>query len=56
MKTGVIPNGVRDLTTGEGSHKFIRVLRASWARSLALLGMTEKCEGSSVGGKMSVTE
>src|ERR1700693_1491457 len=46
MKTHVIPNvmpvrlGLRDLSKGDGSHKLSRVIRASWARSLALLGMT----------------
>src|ERR1043166_211167 len=39
-KTRVIPNEVRDLSQGHGSHKLSRVIRASWVRSLALLGMT----------------
>ena len=40
MKTRVIPNEVRDLPKGDGSHKLFCVIRASWVRSLALLGMT----------------
>ena len=36
----VIPNEVRDLSKGDGSHKLARVIRGPWARSLALLGMT----------------
>jgi penicillin-binding protein 1C len=40
MKTRVIPNEVRDLSKGNGSHKLSRVTRAPWVRSLALLGMT----------------
>jgi penicillin-binding protein 1C len=40
MKSPVIPNQVRDLPKGPGSHKLLRVLRASWVRSLALFGMT----------------
>src|SRR6266404_2691577 len=40
MKTRVIPNEVRDLSKDDGSHKLARVIRAPWARSLALLGMT----------------
>ena len=39
-KTRVIPNEVRDLPKGDGSHKLARVIRASRVRSLALLGMT----------------
>src|SRR5262245_3788666 len=41
METRVIPNEVRDLPKGDRSHKLVRVLRAPWMRSLALLGMTE---------------
>ncbi len=43
MKTHVIPipqSRERYLAKGDRSHKLIRVLRASWVRSLALLGMT----------------
>src|SRR6266498_490014 len=40
MKNRVIPNAVRDLSRGHGLHKLRRVIRASWVRSLALLGMT----------------
>jgi penicillin-binding protein 1C len=40
MKNRVIPNAVRDLSRGHGLHKLLRVIRASWVRSLALLGMT----------------
>src|ERR1700724_2981531 len=40
MKTRVIPNEVRDRSKGHGLRKLPRVMRASWARSLALLGMT----------------
>jgi penicillin-binding protein 1C len=40
MKTRVIPNAVRDLSKGGRSRYLSRVLRASWVRSLALLGMT----------------
>src|ERR1700731_2880235 len=40
MKTRVIPNEVRDLPKADRSDKFSRVLRASWVRSLTLLGMT----------------
>jgi penicillin-binding protein 1C len=43
MKTHVIPiqqSRERDLAKGDRSHKLVRVLRASWVRSLALLGMT----------------
>src|ERR1700739_1507232 len=40
MKTRVIPNEVRDLSKGAGSHNLSRVVRAPWVRSLALLGMT----------------
>jgi penicillin-binding protein 1C len=40
MKMPVIPNEVRDLSQGDGSHKLARVLLASWVRTLALLGMT----------------
>ena len=40
METRVIPNEVRDLPKGDRSHKLVRVLRAPWMRSLALLGMT----------------
>ena len=40
MKTPVIPNEVRDLSTGDGLCKLYRVIRAPWVRSLALLGMT----------------
>jgi len=40
MKPRVIPNEVRDLPKCRGLHKLSRVIRASWARSLALLGMT----------------
>jgi penicillin-binding protein 1C len=40
VKTHVIPNAVRDLSTGDGSRYVQCVIRASWARSLALLGMT----------------
>src|SRR5580704_7205536 len=39
MKTR-IPNGVRELSKGHGLHKLRRVIRASWVRSLALLGVT----------------
>src|SRR6266702_3152201 len=39
MKNRVIPNAVRDLSRGHGLHKLRRVIRASWVRSLALLGM-----------------
>src|SRR5215469_211130 len=45
MKLSVIPNvmpvrlGLRDLPKVDGAHKLSRVLRASWVRSLALLGM-----------------
>src|SRR5437764_13122204 len=45
-KARVIPNDIpvrlrlRDPAKGAGSHKISRVLRASWVRSLALLGMT----------------
>jgi penicillin-binding protein 1C len=43
MKTPVIPipqSWERDLPKGDRSRKLARVLRASWVRSLALLGMT----------------
>src|SRR6266568_814986 len=40
MKNRVIPNAVRDLSRGHGLHKLRCVIRASWVRSLALLGMT----------------
>src|SRR3989475_11891146 len=40
MKNRVIPNAVRDLSRGHGLSKLRRVIRASWVRSLALLGMT----------------
>src|SRR5436190_23527364 len=40
MKTRVIPNEVGDLPKGDKSHGLSRVIRASWVRSLALLGMT----------------
>ena len=40
MKTRVIPNEVRDLSKGGGLRKLRRVIRASWVRSLALVGMT----------------
>jgi len=36
----VIPNEVRHLSRGVGSHRLVRVIRNSWVRSLALLGMT----------------
>jgi penicillin-binding protein 1C len=39
MYTRVIPNGVRDLTKTRGARLFRSVIKASWARSLALLGM-----------------
>lgn len=39
MKTRVILNAVRDLLKGYGVRKFACVVRAPWARSLALLGM-----------------
>jgi penicillin-binding protein 1C len=32
--------GLRDLPKGDGAHKLFSVIRASWVRSLALLGMT----------------
>ena len=40
MKKPVIPNEVRELSTGDGLCKLYRVIRAPWVRSLALLGMT----------------
>jgi penicillin-binding protein 1C len=40
MKKQVIPNEVRDLSKGHGLRSLRRVIRASWLRSLALLGMT----------------
>jgi penicillin-binding protein 1C len=40
MYTRVIPNGVRDLTKTRGARLFRSVIKTSWARSLALLGMT----------------
>src|SRR5438067_8719603 len=40
MKTRVIPNAVRDLSRRYGLYNSRRVIRASWVRSLALLGMT----------------
>jgi penicillin-binding protein 1C len=40
MKTRVIPNAVRDLSRGDGARKLACMMRAPWARSLALLGMT----------------
>ena len=36
----VIPNEVRDLPKAGGAHSIRRVIKASWVRSLALLGMT----------------
>jgi penicillin-binding protein 1C len=36
----VIPNGVRDLPKARRSHTIRSVIKASWVRSLALLGMT----------------
>jgi penicillin-binding protein 1C len=38
--TRVIPNGVRDLPKARRSHTIRSVIKASWVRSLALLGMT----------------
>src|SRR5437588_10709830 len=40
MKTRVIPNEERDLSKAGRSRKLSRVMKAPWARSLALLGMT----------------
>ena len=40
MKTRVIPNEERDLSTAGRSRKLSRVIKAPWARSLVLLGMT----------------
>src|SRR5947208_251707 len=40
MKKRVIPNEVRDLSKGHGLRMLRRVIRTSWVRSLALLGMT----------------
>src|ERR1700732_2916754 len=46
MKPRVIPNvmpvrlGLKDLSKGDGLHRLRCVIRASWVRSLALLGMT----------------
>src|SRR6266404_4004901 len=38
--TRVIPNGVRDLPKARRSHTIRSVIKASWVRSLPLLGMT----------------
>src|SRR6202171_2773144 len=38
--TRVIPNEVRDLPKAGGAHSMRSVIKASWVRSLALLGMT----------------
>src|SRR5947207_7848819 len=40
MKTPVIANEVKDLSKARGSGKLRCVIRASWVRSLVLLGMT----------------
>jgi penicillin-binding protein 1C len=40
MKTHVIPNEVRDLSTARGSRYVLRVIRAPSVRSLAVFGMT----------------
>src|SRR2546430_320201 len=40
MKTCVIPNEVRDLPQGGGARLLESVIKASWVRFLALLGMT----------------
>ena len=40
MKTRLIPNEVKDLTQGGGARSFRSVIKASWMRSLAALGMT----------------
>jgi len=40
MKTPVIPNAVRYPSRGYGARKLACVIRAPWARSVALLGMT----------------
>src|SRR5438067_11404322 len=40
MKTRVIPNEERDLSTAGRSRKLSHVFKAPWARSLVLLGMT----------------
>ena len=40
MKTRVIPNEERDLSTAGRSRKLSHVIKAPWARSLVLLGMT----------------
>ena len=40
MKTRLIPNEERDLSTAGRSRKLSRVIKAPWARSLVLLGMT----------------
>jgi penicillin-binding protein 1C len=39
MKTRVIPNEVRDLSKGRGLHRLRCMIRTSWVRSLAVLGM-----------------
>src|SRR5207302_11437025 len=40
MKTRVIPNEERDLSKAGRSRKLSRVIKAPWARSLVLLGIT----------------
>src|ERR1043166_1112684 len=40
MKRHVIPNKVMDFTQGDGAHRVRKIIQSSWARSLALLGMT----------------
>src|SRR5437588_2508934 len=40
MKTRLIPNEERDLSTAGRFRKLARVIKAPWARSLVLLGMT----------------